>query len=384
MRYSSWGLPREGFYWLWTAVLVIAVGLFKSINLLTLLGYVLLAIIALNALVAGRRLRSLQVRRRIGEPVFAQTPFAVEVQVTNLGRAAVVGIHIRDLGPDHALGWFASRLEGRACRSFRQEVVLPQRGSYDWGPVAAVSGTPFGLVRRRLVLAPGEQVLVLPRLGALHRGRLRRYLRSAAVEGERAHRRPQRHASAQAEFHGLRPFHTGDSPRTIHWRTSARRGELMVREFEDSPTDNLLLVLDPSSPPSSVFDLPSFEAAVSLAATICREWCRSTGDRLVVALAGPDPVVLGGSAGPVHARRVLEALAVQRAGARADPRTLVARLTATPLPPAAVVLVSVGPSDLAGFLRQALNRPVNCLDVTALDELDFYEPPRSGGEVVRW
>jgi uncharacterized protein (DUF58 family) len=403
MRYSSWGLPREGFYWLWTAVLVIAVGLFKSINLLTLLGYVLLAIVALNALVAGRRLRSLQVRRRIGEPVFAQTPFAVEVQVTNPGRAAVVGIHIRDLGPDHALGWFASRLEGRACRSFRQEAVLPRRGPYDWGPVAAVSGTPFGLVRRRVVLAPGEQVLVLPRLGALHRGRLRRYLRSAAVEGERAHRRPQRHASAQAEFHGLRPFHTGDSPRTIHWRTSARRGELMVREFEDSPTDNLLLVLDPSlsarrkpeagrrkkgddpsSLPSSVVDLSSFEAAVSLAATICWGWCRSTGDRLVVALAGPAPVVLGGTAGPVHARRVLEALAVQRAGARADPRTLVARLTATPLPPAAVVLVSVGPSDLAGFLRQALNRPVNCLDATALDELDFYEPPRSGGEVVRW
>src|SRR5437773_1395747 len=70
----SWRLPREGFYWLWTAVLVIAVGLFKSINLLTLLGYVLLAIFALNGLVAGRRLRSLQVRRRIGEPVFAQTP----------------------------------------------------------------------------------------------------------------------------------------------------------------------------------------------------------------------------------------------------------------------------------------------------------------------
>jgi uncharacterized protein (DUF58 family) len=392
---SSWRLPREGFYWLWTAVLVIAVGLFKSINLLTLLGYVLLAVFALNALVAGRRLRSLRVRRRVGEPVFAQTPVPVEVQVTNPGRAAVLGVHVGDLGPDHALGWFASRLEGHACRSFRQEVVLPRRGRYDWGPVVAVSGVPFGLIRRRVVLAPGEPVVVLPRLGWLHRGRLRHFLRSAAVEGERVRRRPQRHASAQAEFHGLRPYHTGDSPRTIHWRTSARRGELMVREFEDSPTDNLLLVFDPSlserwkteggrrkkeddpaSLPSSAFDLPSFEAAVSLAATICWEWCRCKGDRLVAALAGPDPAVLSGTAGPVHARRVLEALAVQRPGGRTDPRALVARLTTTSLPPAAVVLVSVGPSDLAGCLRQTLNRPVNCLDATTLDELNFYEPPR--------
>jgi uncharacterized protein (DUF58 family) len=242
------------------------------------------------------------------------------------------------------------------------------------------------------VLAPGEPVLVLPALGSLHHGRLRRHLRNAVAEGERAHRRPQRHASAQAEFHGLRPYHTGDSPRSIHWRTSARRGELMVREFEDSPTDNLLLVLDPALPgrrgqngePPSASDLRSFEAAVSLTATICWEWCRYKGDRLVVALAGPAPVVFGGPAGPVHARRVLEALAVQQPGTRADQRALFTRLTATALPPAAVVLVSAGPSDLAGFLGQALNRPVNCLDAAALDELDFYEPPRPGREAVRW
>src|SRR5262249_28332690 len=128
-------------------------------------------------------------------------------------------------------------------------------------------GYPFGLVRRRIEVGPGREVLVLPRLGWVHRGRLRNYLRGGAPEdGAIRRHRPQRDPSAQAEFHGLRAWRTGDSPRSIHWRTPARRGELMVREYEDVPSDNLLLVLDPSLParPGGA-DL--FEQAVSLAAT---------------------------------------------------------------------------------------------------------------------
>ena len=52
---------------------------------------------------------------------------------------------------------------------------------------------------------------------------------------------PRRHPAAQTDFHGLRTFQPADSPRWIHWRTSARRGELMVKEFEETPTDNLIL-----------------------------------------------------------------------------------------------------------------------------------------------
>src|SRR5204863_4021232 len=134
-----------------------------------------------------------------------------------------------------------------------------------------------------------EEIIVLPRLGRLHRGRLRRFLARSSLTVSRSLQHPRRHPSAQAEFHGLRAFRSGDSPRWIHWRTSARCGELMVREFEDVPSDNLILVVDPSLPekrgrdtlhsgvPSPFFAL--LEDAISLAATICWAWCRQTGDR---------------------------------------------------------------------------------------------------------
>ena len=61
-------------------------------------------------------------------------------------------------------------------QSFRGPVTLPRRGRYVWGPLTATSGYPFGLVHRRKRLAPAEEVIVLPRLGRLHRGLFRRLL----------------------------------------------------------------------------------------------------------------------------------------------------------------------------------------------------------------
>ena len=156
-------------------------------------------------------------------------------------------MRVEDGGPAHRLSWFVGRLEHDAP-SLRGRVVLPRRGRYAWGPVLASSGYPFGLAYRRKELAPAEEVIVLPRQGRMHRGLFRRLLWSATSDPDRRRRQPRRHPAAQDQFHGLRPFRAGDNPRAVHWRTSARRGEWMVQEFEDLPGDNLLLVFDPALP----------------------------------------------------------------------------------------------------------------------------------------
>src|SRR5262249_51745905 len=158
-----------------------------------------------------------------------------------------------------------------------------------------------------------------------------------------------------------------------HWRTSARRGELMVREFEDVPGENLVLVFAPpplriadcgsriedsANPQSAIHDPQSFERAVGLTASIVWEWCRQHGDRLVRAPAAPAPRPLGGRPGPEHARRVLECLALVAPGRMGDPSTLTAPLAATALPPGPVLVIGVGPNALAASLPPALGRPV--------------------------
>src|SRR5262249_45358720 len=127
------------------------------------------------------------------------------------------------------------RLRGRETLHFSREVTLTPRGRHAAPPPRVVSGHPFGLTERVLTLGAGGDLLVLPALGQVHRGRLRRYLMPAGHVGARARARAIRSPAAHDEFHGLRAFRSGDSPRWIHWRTTARRGELMVREFEETP-----------------------------------------------------------------------------------------------------------------------------------------------------
>ncbi len=362
-------IPIVAFSWALALTFVLLIGWFRNINLLVLLGYLMAAVLFLNAWAATRLLRTLRAQRRITQPIYAGLPFAVAVQITPT-RGVRVGVRIDDAGPGHRLSWFIDRLE-REGRALRGQVILVQRGSYRWGPVYASSGYPFGLVYRRKELAPAEEVIVLPRMGRLHHNLFRRFLSSASAAADCTWRQPRRSPSAQEHFHGLRPFRTGDNPRAVHWRTSARRGEWMVREFEDRPSENLLLVFDPAV---SAESKDKFEAAVSLAATIAAEWRDDRGGRLVVMVGGENPAVLDAPSGPAHTRRVLEQLAVVAPSASsAAPGVFLEKLKK--MPSAAVIAVAAGQSPLADLLRLKLRRPVVVLEATALKDNNFYESP---------
>jgi uncharacterized protein (DUF58 family) len=358
-------------------------GMFKSINLVILLACLMIVIWGLNALAVWRRLRRLHLRRWIDRPVFASTPVAVTIVVDNSHHTYPLGLRLEDRGERHARTWvIPGRADPKPLR-FREELIIPERGWYKWEALQARTGYPFGLVERRLKAGPSDSVLVYPQLGRLHLGRLRRTLRQAGPGGGRTRQRPSPHAIAPSDLHGVRSFRQGDSPRWIHWRTTARRGELMVCEFEETPTDNLILVVNPwlaersvdgavgSSAPAS----PLLEDALSLAATICWAWCRQKGDELVLAVADRSPVVLAGVTSRDFAGLVLECLALQTGTAAPDQAGLLDRLAATALPPGPIVLVTTCPSPLARRLTARFRRPVVCLDVHGLASFDFYERP---------
>jgi uncharacterized protein (DUF58 family) len=368
----GWRLTLAGLSWLLIVAVLLFVGILKNINLVTLLGYVMLAVLLLNGLVVGRRLRLLEARRLIEEPVFAGSACGVEVRLRNLGSQPRPGVLVEDPGPAGGAGrleWYIDWLEPDGRASCRGTFVLPRRGWHDLAPVTAVSGYPFGLVRRRVAIGAAMRVLALPRAGTLSREGLRQYLRGADPRGERVHRRGWQHAAAQAEFHGLRPFRPGDSPRWIHWRTTARRGELTVREMEDVPGEDIVLVLDTEADSSGLF-----EEAVTLAATVVWEWCQRRGDRLVLAVA-PDGPILDGRTGPEHARRLLEHLATVQAGAGgADGAAGIFEEVCRLSPPLSVFVVSGGPSSAGATLAARLGPPVTLLDVKHRDEWAFYSP----------
>ncbi len=366
-HWTGWRPTHEGRYWLGIVVILLTVGIVKNINLLTLVGFVMLAIIALSSLVVGRRLKWLEGRRVLEETILAGSPTRLEVRLTNSSTKPIRAVRLEDGGEAHQFGWYLDKIDPKNRQNFLTEVTLPQRGWYNFAPLAAISSYPFGLWQRRVFIGTPTRVLVLPRPGKLQRDRLRQYLRGRDPYGERIRRHGWRHETAQADFHGLRPFRLGDSPRWIHWRTSARRGELMVREFEDIPGEDLLLVLDSAEGSEQV------EALISLAATIIWEWNQRRGDRFLLGLGGEPAELHDGLTGPEHLRALLERLALlPRDNLGPAP---VALLSEAIPPTVAVVVLSLGETDLTAQVEARLHRPVTLLIPEQLEGSGVYTPP---------
>jgi uncharacterized protein (DUF58 family) len=363
-------LTREGGYWLLTAAGLWLTGWLKGINLILLLSYLLMLLWGMNWFAAWRSLRGVAVRRTIRDPIFAGSPVGWELEVSVSGRRAKGGWQIYDEGAAHSIRWpLLSKPNGEPMY-LRREVSLPRRGPYECRRLRAVSSYPFGLVRREVVFAAEDRLNVLPRLGRIHLGRLRRWLMHSARPDERA-RRSRKRLALEAEFHGLRQFRPGDSPRWIHWRTSARTGELVVREFDHGTHYDLVLIVDPFA---SAESSEAVEAAVSLAATICWTWVEEAGDRVMLVVAGPRPAIVTGGDGPDATLELLETLAEVKGSDEANWQELVRLLQVRPLPAGPVLMVSSRPDRIAAdAVERLLRRPVAFLDATAPPSL--YQPP---------
>lgn len=357
-------IPREGWFWLLLSANLFIIGWGRGINLVVPLSYLMGLIFLLNLVLALPGLRGLRGVRRLPDAIFAEEPFLLSVAVANLARRPRIGIQVEDVGAEHKAAWFLVSQGSGEVSQLTRELTLPQRGRYRWGPLSAASGYPFGLVRWQTTLVPEEAIIVLPRLGRLHRGRLRRFLTLDTPREDRFRPSGRPSAAARSEFHGLRPMRIGDSPRWIHWRTSARRGEMMVREFESVVADDLLLVVEPPEDPALL------EEVISLAATLCWEWCRQRGDKLTLVVLGLETVVCKGTTGPDLARRTLESLAVVPPGTAASEDGLPRKIPAGP-----VLVIGAGDSALREALAVRLRRPMAWLDAARLDDCDFYERP---------
>ncbi|MEO6019265.1 MAG: DUF58 domain-containing protein [Knoellia sp.] len=139
-------------------------------------------------------------------------------------------------------------------------VPTERRGVIQVGPATTVHGDPLGLVRRTMEWTERSELFVHPEttsLESLGAGLLR------DLEGEVT---PDLSMSDLA-FHALREYQPGDDRRYIHWRSSAKHGRLLVRQFLDTRRSHLALVVD-TSPEVYTGEDAAVELAISCAASL--------------------------------------------------------------------------------------------------------------------
>jgi uncharacterized protein (DUF58 family) len=363
LRWAALGLKpnqrlrptREGrsFFVVWLALM--GIGLYLQSNLVLLIAGLAAGPLVASVIVSATTLRRLAVTRRAPSYVFAGDPLRIDYVLDNSGRfTAALAIAVDDdLAPAERASPEASRVRpqvtfarvaGRQHGRERWEGTGPARGRYRFEALEVATRSPFGLLERRMSETTPAQVLVYPRIGQLQRPWHRIYRESTETRRGRRHDR----SAQQQEYHGLRDYRPGDSSRLIHWRTSARVGQPMVKEFEQQNEQDLAILLDAWLPRSKATpeQRELLEEAIRFAATLAVEASRQAGRRIALGWTGPNPGVVQGPTSTRLLHEQLGQLAVLRGSAEGQLSALLDSLPPPVLRDGLLVIVATRPVNL--------------------------------------
>lgn len=295
MKEAGWQWPRpmatkEAVIWFGVGLLIAVIGWIKLINLLSFIAYLALALQIVNALIAWRMAAKVAATRTSPPPLFAGETATVIGKVWNRSRTRAIAV-VREFGVPNPRSWFLPRLGPHDSAEFTGLIDYRTRGRHKLPAVEAVSGYPFGLIKFRRPLDPGGEVVVLPAIGAVDLPELRRWLLRQTAVTDSSRRILRRAAPADGDVRGIRPYRAGDSPRDVHWKTSARRDQLLVREYDRTPPMDLFLVIDPWVPtvPTDRTSAGKLEWALSVATSVAWAWVHGE-------LPGNMTLLIGGTA----------------------------------------------------------------------------------------
>lgn len=200
--------------------------------------------------------------------------------------------YVSSVGPHQRIAW-------------RAKTVCKRRGRYTLGPVTATTGDPLGLFRRELALAPEHQLVVLPPVLPISTFDLYPGVMPGRGRGS------QRSLQTTTNVVTVRNYVPGDGLTRIHWPTTARMGELMVKEFDLDPTIDVLVLLDlDRDAQAGEGDSSTEEYGVTIAATLASYLLRQQELSVALAVSGAEEGSLPLDRGERQLDRVLEVLAV--------------------------------------------------------------------------
>lgn len=345
-------LTLEGLLFITVTMLVGFAAMNTAAQLLYLMFALMCAFLILSALLASSNLRRLVLTREASRLAEAGLPTSVVVRIRN-GKRRVKSFSLRVLdrleGGTTVGAAFFDVVPEDGEEEQVYECLFPRRGVFRLERLELATRYPFGLVQRHFGVNAPREIMVLP-----GRQELGEKLTAAVQEfGELASARRGRGAG----IHNIRNHQPGDSSRDIHWKTSARRGTLMIREYESEEQRRVAVILDNRLDDPTEEELADFERAVLIASSVLHALGETDHPvELLTASGVVSPDV--GTAQSIRCRRALATIAILPEAGTKPPRlpeddgTLEVFVSwgrrAAPAQPGRVVLHTSDPTVLQG------------------------------------
>ena len=276
-----------------------------------------LVAVSLVTVIAQRNVNLEGTRRLVPPRVHAGSDSRVELTIVNRGRRRSPVVMLRDSvvqvraadwqGPETApparqARFHVAPLAAEETNRAAYRLGAERRGLFRVGPLEVVAGDPFGLVAFTRQVAPATEFTVYPRVEPVA---------APPLTSGHDRRTGVGHASLLGsgdEFYGLRAYEVGDDLRRVHWPSTARQDELMIRQHELPWQGRATVLLDVRA---AVHTEEPFEEAVSAAASLVTAcWRRDSQVRLLTT----DGLDSGFGGGPAHLSALMEHLAVLEPG----------------------------------------------------------------------
>lgn len=233
------------------AVVLVAAIVLQA-GLLAFAMYVLIGVLLLSRHLAKKWVGSLAAVRecQATEPVEVGAIVEMKVRLTNAASTRVAWVLIEDLFPEHYLRQKPPRVRikgkrmklcsvpGGGSTVLKYEIECDTRGYYQLGPTLLETGDLFGLHRRHRIVAKPFFLMVLPKVVPLPKYDFASQRPIGEVNvARRLFEDPTRNA-------GVRPYQVGDPLQRVHWRATARTGELQCRVFEPTTLAGASILVD--------------------------------------------------------------------------------------------------------------------------------------------
>lgn len=280
-------LTRLGFHCAFLGGFAVFGGAARGFNLLLVLAALLIGALLIHWRWSRHNIASIAVGRRLPREVFVGQRFSVRFQLANRNRFLMAWmIRLEDLiesitGQDQATaGCGIASVRAGGSESADYNCLFARRGRYRFGPMHLESTFPFALFRCCKTINEYDEICILPELLEL----AQRWEHGIVGNRDGISTNARRTGSTNGELFGLREWQNGDSPKWIHWRTTARLMTPAVRQFEQQRRFDLCIIVDAYAADES--DEPLAETAISLAATIVTKLLSSRSGRIVLGTAG--------------------------------------------------------------------------------------------------